>query len=53
MTGGTTNHNEITGKFYAHFKLQMRVKNYKVDMGDVKLWILRCPIYTYPDIMVI
>ncbi len=44
MTGGTTNHNEIAGNFYAHFKLQMRVKNYKIDMGDVKLWIPCCRI---------
>ncbi len=53
MTGGTTNHNEIAGNFYANFKLQMRGKNYKIYMGDVKLWIPRYRIYTYPDEMVI
>lgn len=53
MTGGTTNHNEIAGNFYLHFKLKMRNQNYKIYMGDVKLWIERYQIYTYPDIMVI
>jgi Uma2 family endonuclease len=53
MTGGTTNHNEISGNFYLHFKLKMRNQNYKIYMGDVKLWLERYQIYTYPDIMVI
>lgn len=55
MTGGTTNHNEIAGNFYANFKFTMRGKNYKIKiyMGDVKLSIPRHRIYTYPDVMVI
>ncbi|AVH64765.1 Uma2 family endonuclease [Nostoc sp. 'Peltigera membranacea cyanobiont' N6] len=53
MPGGTTNHNEIAGNFYANFKLTMRGKNYKIYMGDVKLWIQRYRIYIYPDVMVI
>ena len=53
MSGGTTNHNEIAGNFYLHFKLKMRNQNYKIYMGDVKLWMSRYQIYTYPDIMVI
>ena len=53
MTSGTTNHNEIAGNFYLHFKLKMRNQNYKIYMGDVKLWLQRYQIYTYPDIMVI
>ncbi|MFN6559665.1 MAG: Uma2 family endonuclease [Nostoc sp. ChiSLP01] len=53
IAGGTTNHNEIAGNFYANFKFKMRGKNYKIYMGDVKLWIQRYRIYTYPDVMVI
>ncbi|MEH2378687.1 MAG: Uma2 family endonuclease [Nostoc sp.] len=53
MAGGTTNHNEIAGNFYANFKFTMRGKNYKIYMGDVKLWIQRYRIYTYSDVMVI
>ena len=53
MAGGTTNHNEIAGNFYANFKFRMRGKNYKIYMGDVKLSIPRYRIYTYPDVMII
>ncbi|RUR87037.1 Uma2 family endonuclease [Chlorogloeopsis fritschii PCC 9212] len=53
MTGGTTNHNEIALNFCTTFKFTMRGKNYKIYMGDVRLWILRYRIYTYPDVMVI
>jgi Uma2 family endonuclease len=53
MTGGTTNHNEISLNFCTNFKFRMRGKNYKIYMGDVKLWIPRHRIYTYPDVMVI
>ncbi|GET38846.1 Uma2 family endonuclease [Microseira wollei] len=54
MTGKTTKHNEIAGNFYANFKLTMKGQNYKIYMGDVKLWIPRYRrLYTYPDVMVI
>lgn len=53
MAGGTTNHNEISLNFCTNFKLQMQDKGYKIYMGDVKLWIPRYRIYTYPDVMVI
>lgn len=53
MAGGTTNHNEIAGNFYANFKMKMQGKNYKIYMGDVKLSIPRYRIYTYPDLMII
>ncbi|QKQ74934.1 Uma2 family endonuclease [Nostoc sp. TCL240-02] len=53
MPSGTTNHNEIALNFCTTFKFMMRGKNYKIYMGDVKLWIQRYRIYTYPDVMVI
>ncbi|MEH2072960.1 MAG: Uma2 family endonuclease [Nostoc sp.] len=53
IAGNTTNHNEIAGNFYANFKLTIRGKDYKIYMSDVKLWIQRYRIYTYPDVMVI
>lgn len=53
MAGGTTNHNEISLNFCTNFKFKMRGKNYKIYMGDVRLWIPRYRIYTYPDVMVI
>jgi Uma2 family endonuclease len=53
MTGGTTNHNELAGNLYAHLKFGLRQQNYKIYMGDVRLWIPRYQLYTYPDVMLI
>ncbi len=53
MTGGTPNHNDIAGNFYAFLKLALRGKGYKLFMTDLRLWIPQFNIYTYPDVMVI
>ncbi|MEQ9672041.1 Uma2 family endonuclease [Coleofasciculus sp. G2-EDA-02] len=53
MTGGTTNHNEIALNFAANLKFGLRGQNYRVYIGDVRLWIPRYRQYTYPDVMVI
>lgn len=52
MTGGTPNHNDITGNFYTFLKLALRGKNYKVFMSDLRLWIPQYNVYTYPDLLV-
>ena len=53
MTGGTTDHNEISGNFYTNLKFGLRKQNYRVYIADVRLWIPRYRIYTYPDVMLI
>ena len=53
MAGGTTNHNEICLNLAANLKFALRKKNYRVYIGDVRLWIPRYRQYTYPDVMVI
>ena len=53
MTGGTTNHNEISGNLYANLKFSLKKQNYRVYMADVRLWIPRHRLYTYPDVMLI
>lgn len=53
MTGGTTNHNQIAGNFYANLKFSLKKQNYRVYIGDVRLWIPKYRQYTYPDVMVI
>jgi Uma2 family endonuclease len=53
MTGGTTNHNEIALNVAANLKFCLRRKNYRVYIGDVRLWIPRYRQYTYPDVMII
>ncbi|HHP7230366.1 MAG TPA: Uma2 family endonuclease [Xenococcaceae cyanobacterium] len=53
VTGGTTNHNEICLNLAANLKLGLRKQNYRVYIGDVRLWIPRYRVYLYPDVMVI
>jgi Uma2 family endonuclease len=53
ITGGTTNHNEIALNLAATLKLSLRRQNYRVYIGDVRLWIPRYRQYTYPDVMVV
>ena len=53
MTGGTTNHNEIAGNFYANLKFALKGKDYRVFIGDVRLWIPQYRQYTYPDVMLV
>ncbi len=53
MTGGTINHNRITGSIYAFLKYALRGKNAEPFMSDLRLWIPRYRRGTYPDVMVI
>ena len=53
MTGGTTNHNEISLNLVTNLKFSLKKQNYRVYMADVRLWIPRYRLYTYPDVMLI
>jgi len=53
VAGGTTNHNEICLNLAANLKFGLKKQNYRVYIGDVRLWIARYGVYTYPDVMVI
>jgi Uma2 family endonuclease len=53
MTGGTINHNRITGNIYAFLKYALRGNNAEAFMNDLRLWIPRHRRGTYPDVMVI
>jgi Uma2 family endonuclease len=53
MKGSTTNHNQIAGNIYAFLKFALRGQNYRVFINDIRLWIPRYNLYTYPDVMVI
>lgn len=52
MTGGTTNHNLIAGNLYIYLRVNMRGKKTAIFINDVRLWIARYQVYTYPDVMV-
>lgn len=53
MTGGTTNHNKVAGNFYAYLRFGLRGLGYDVYFSDVRLWLPKYRVYTYPDVMVI
>lgn len=53
MTGGTTDHNQIAGNLYAALNFALRRQDYRVYLGDVRLWIPGRRRYVYPDVMVI
>ncbi|BAZ10178.1 hypothetical protein NIES4071_19920 [Calothrix sp. NIES-4071] len=53
MAGGSTNHNQIAVNFGAEFNFAFKKQDYRVYINDVKLWIPKMRINTYPDVMVI
>ncbi|NET58539.1 MAG: Uma2 family endonuclease [Symploca sp. SIO2E6] len=53
MAGGSTNHNRIAGNFYAALNFAFKNEDYDVFMSDVRLWIPKRRIYTYPDVMLV
>ena len=53
MTGGSINHNRISGNLYIALSLALKQQEYEAFIGDVRLWIPDKQIYTYPDVIVI
>ncbi len=53
MTGGTPNHNQIAGNFYAALNFALKRQPYRVFVAEQRLWIPQKRIHTYPDVMVI
>ncbi|WP_316429652.1 Uma2 family endonuclease [Leptolyngbya sp. NK1-12] len=53
MPGGTPNHNQIVGNFYAALNFAFKRQPYRVFVTDQRLWIPKRRIYTYPDVMVV
>lgn len=52
MTGGTPEHNRISGNLYIALSIALKRKAYEVFHVDQRLWIPAASIYTYPDVMV-
>ncbi|HLO87243.1 MAG TPA: Uma2 family endonuclease [Nostocaceae cyanobacterium] len=53
MPGVTTNHNTIAINFCKSFLVVFADQPYHIYLSDVKLWIPRYRLYTYPDVMII
>ncbi|MBT9312447.1 Uma2 family endonuclease [Leptothoe kymatousa] len=52
MTGGTPEHNEITGMLIFLLRASLRKQPYGIFFTDQRLWIPDRTVYTYPDMMV-
>ena len=52
MTGGTPEHNRISGNLYIALSLALKQKPDEVFHVDQRLWIPQVSVYTYPDMMV-
>ncbi|QFS47101.1 Uma2 family endonuclease [Nostoc sphaeroides] len=53
MAGGTVNHNQIALNLSTELNFAFKKQNYRVFMGDVRLWITQKRTYTYPDVMIL
>lgn len=53
MTGGTPEHNRISGNLYIALSLGLKGKPYETFHVDQRLWIPTISLYTYPDVMVL
>jgi Uma2 family endonuclease len=53
MTGGSINHNQISGNIYAFLKFSLRGTTFNPYIGDLRVWIPRYRQYTYPDVFLI
>ncbi|NET37123.1 MAG: Uma2 family endonuclease [Cyanothece sp. SIO1E1] len=53
MTGGTPNHNDISGNLYILLKSALKGKPYRTFYADQRLWMPAVSLYTYPDVMMV
>lgn len=51
--GGTPNHNRITVNVGSALSLSLAEQDYDIFISDMRLWIPRKGLYTYPDVMVV
>lgn len=53
MTGGTPEHNRISGNLYIALSLALKRKPWETFHVDQRLWVPAVSLYTYPDVMVL
>ena len=53
MAGGSTNHNQIALNFSTELNFAFKKLDYRVYIENVRLWLPKRRIYTYPDVMVV
>ncbi len=53
MAGGSLNHNQISLNISSALNFDLKRKDYRVCIADVKLWIPQKNSFNYPDVMII
>ncbi len=53
MTGASANHNRVAGNLFNALSNTLQSGPCEVFISDLRLWIERRNLYTYPDVMVI
>lgn len=53
MAGASVNHNRIVGNVFNAISNALGTKPYEVFMSDLRLWVEKRDLYTYPDLMVV
>ncbi len=53
MSGASINHNRITGNLFSKLNSDLFNKDCEVFMSDMRIWIQKKELFTYPDIMVV
>jgi Uma2 family endonuclease len=53
MSGGSSNHNKITGSVYSRMDTAFGEKGCTPYMIDMRVWIKARGLFTYPDLMVV
>jgi Uma2 family endonuclease len=53
MTGGSANHNRILRHLTPQLDVAFEDQDYEVFVTDLRLWIPKKKLFTYPDVMVV
>jgi Uma2 family endonuclease len=53
MTGGSANHNRILRNLTSALDVAFEDQDYEVFVTDLRLWIPKKKLFTYPDVMVV
>ena len=53
LAGGSANHNQISGNIYTKLNTTFGDQNCQPFIGDMKVWIEKKDLFTYPDVAVV
>ena len=53
MAGASERHNNISGNIYGEFYIKLKKRPCKVYQNDMRLFVEKTGLYTYPDVIVV